>query len=77
MQRWEYLSLSVFAASPGTGMGIQWRESTGRAGHTTTEDEFIKSVVNQLGLERWELAGVAGSDRETNYRMFFKRPNPA
>lgn len=56
-----------------------WRDSMGREGQFEYLPGWGSSpgtLLNTLGEQGWELAGVAGSQGEQEYRLFLKRPKP-
>lgn len=72
MQRWEYLTLFVQDASWSDSLGRHGELAAARHVGVYTGDPTI--LLNELGMEGWELSGVAGRDGEGNHRLFFKRP---
>jgi hypothetical protein len=72
MQRWEYLTLFIESS--------RWSDSLGRAGTVPLGKNMgvragdPTALLNELGEQGWELAGVAGRDDNGVYRLFLKRP---
>ncbi len=68
MAKWEYLEVYVLPS------GV-WTDNTGRTGAPTRlYNGWVTSatLLNELGAEGWELAGVVPSDGA--YRLLLKRP---
>ena len=71
IKRWEYLEVDVHVES--------WSDSTGQSGRlpiAAAEPGKLPSVLpvlNELGSEGWELAGVCGTQSPMIYRMLLKR----
>ena len=75
MDRWDYLEVLVGDRA--------WVDSNGRWGELALLDvghgrwksfewESVAELLNELGGDGWELAGVANG--QNNHRLFFKRP---
>jgi hypothetical protein len=73
-QRWAYLEVYVF--------GDDWADSTGRTGtlpaaptpeHPQFRPHTLVPVLDALGAERWEVAGVVATNTN-NYHLILKRP---
>ena len=70
-RRWEYLEVDVHVET--------WSDSAGRRGRLTIADAgpgqlpSILSLLNGLGQEGWELAGVIGTQSPLIYRLLLKR----
>jgi hypothetical protein len=66
VQQWEYLEFKVDLEHR------QWR-----GGVNNSEGKLAgansQALLNELGAQGWELAGVGG-DTDFVYRLFFKRP---
>ncbi len=71
MRRWEYLELDVHVE--------HWSGSDGRSGRLPAVQvgagrlASVAPLLNELGAEGWELAGVAGSQSPLIFRLFLKR----
>jgi len=70
MQRWEYLTLTIYHKS--------WSDSAGRKGDLERPGD-VAPLLNKLGEQGWDLAGVLGSSYDSeawlcNFRLFLKRP---
>ena len=75
MQRWEYLEVQVHAQ--------RWLDSLGRRGELPRESVFedgspylysSAALLNELGEQGWELAGVAGSTGVDYHKLLLERP---
>lgn len=72
MQQWEYLTIFI--------KDTRWAESLGRSGslpyrlNMATGDPT--GLLNELGEQGWELAGVADRDGWDTNRLFLKRSRP-
>ena len=72
MAKWEYLQVAV--------SGSRWVDSTGRIGELPKvhSKNFLlnnaASLINELDAENWEVAGIAGSQTDVSYTLFFRRP---
>ena len=71
IRRWEYLEVDVHVET--------WSDSTGRSGRLPIDAATpgtlpsVLRVLNELGSEGWELAGVCGTQSPMIYRMLLKR----
>ncbi len=77
MQRWEYLEVQVFREN--------WVDSLGRRGELPRESVIeggsgypslysSAALLNELGEQGWELAGVAGGADVDSHKLLLKRP---
>jgi hypothetical protein len=70
MQRWEYLTIRIRYRT--------WTDDFGRTG--TIDDQMqdgsggLTGLLNELGEQGWELAGVGDRDVYDTGRLFLKRP---
>ena len=70
-RRWEYLEVDVHVET--------WSDSTGRSGRLPIAEAgpgqipSVVGVLNELGGEGWELAGVSNSQSPLIYRLLLKR----
>ena len=70
-RRWEYLEIDVHVET--------WSDKTGRSGRLPIAEAgpgqipSVLGVLNELGAEGWELAGVSNSQSPLIYRMILKR----
>ncbi len=70
-RRWEYLEVDVHVET--------WSDNTGRAGRLPIGEAgpgkipSVVGVLNELGGQGWELAGVSNSQSPMIYRMLLKR----
>ena len=70
-RRWEYLEVDVHVET--------WSDSAGRSGRMPIAESgpgqvpSVVGVLNQLGKEGWELAGVSNTQSPLIYRMLLKR----
>ncbi len=71
IRRWEYLEVDVHVET--------WSDSAGRSGRLPIAQAgpgqipSALPVLNQLGQEGWELAGVGNTQSPLIYRLIFKR----
>jgi hypothetical protein len=71
MQKWEYLTVYV--------SGDEWFDGHGKSGMLPKYSEKF-SVSNpmdtliSLGIDGWELSGVASGHNTASYQLFLKRP---
>jgi hypothetical protein len=65
MQSWEYLEATIDLDKK------SWKDSAGRA--RKVKKKSTVDILNELGGEGWELAGVAASGDDVS-RLYFKRP---
>jgi hypothetical protein len=72
MQRWEYTVLQVVPRVPIGGLepGVY----LGRMRRAGLEHLPVDDILNEVGNEGWELAGVLGSADVTTF--YLKRPRP-
>ena len=74
MQKWEYLEVCV---APGG-----WVDSMGRSGELAWQASQHASfasaaaLLNELGQQGWEVAGVAANAPQGYFTLLFKRPVP-
>jgi hypothetical protein len=77
MQKWEYIELRIF--------GPEWADSRGNSGKVapsaarhgyTGQWRSIAPILNELGAEGWEMAGIADDASPNAYTAFFKRLVP-
>ena len=70
-RRWEYLEVDVHVET--------WSDNTGRSGRLPIAEAgpgqipSVLGVLNELGGEGWELAGVSNSQSPLIYRLLLKR----
>ena len=70
-RRWEYLEVDVHVET--------WSDSAGRSGRLPIAEAgpgqvpSVVQVLNELGGEGWELAGVSNTQSPLIYRMLLKR----
>ena len=70
-RRWEYLEVDVHVET--------WSDNTGRSGRLPIAEAgpgqipSVVGVLNELGSEGWELAGVSNSQSPLIYRLLLKR----
>ena len=70
-RRWEYLEVDVHVET--------WSDSTGRSGRLPIAEAgpgqlpSVMAVLNELGHQGWELAGVSNTQSPLIYRMLLKR----
>ena len=70
-RRWEYLEVDVHVET--------WSDSTGRSGRLPIAEAgpgqvpSVVGVLNGLGDEGWELAGVSNTQSPLIYRLLLKR----
>ena len=70
-RRWEYLEVDVHVET--------WSDSTGRSGRLPIAEAgpgqipSVLGVLNELGGQGWELAGVSNSQSPLIYRLLLKR----
>ena len=70
-RRWEYLEVDVHVET--------WSDNTGRSGRLPIAEAgpgqipSVVGVLNELGGEGWELAGVSNSQSPLIYRLLLKR----
>ena len=71
VRRWEYLEVDIHVET--------WSDSTGRSGRLPIEKAgpgqvpSLLPLLNQLGQEGWELAGVSNTQSPLIYRLILKR----
>ena len=71
LRRWEYLEVDVHVET--------WSDSTGRSGRLPIAEAgpgqlpSVMGVLNELGHQGWELAGVSNTQSPLIYRMILKR----
>jgi hypothetical protein len=71
VRRWEYLEVDVHVET--------WSDSAGRSGRLPIAEAgpgqvpSVLPVLNALGQEGWELAGVSNTQSPLIYRLFMKR----
>lgn len=71
VRRWEYLEVDVHVET--------WSDSSGRSGRLPISEAGpgqiprTVAVLNELGDQGWELAGVSNSQSPLIYRMLLKR----
>ena len=71
VRRWEYLEVDVHVET--------WSDSSGRSGRLPIAESgpgqmpSVVGVLNELGSEGWELAGVSNTQSPLIYRMLLKR----
>ena len=71
VRRWDYLEVDVHVET--------WSDSAGRTGRLPIEQSgpgqlpSVLPVLNDLGSQGWELAGVSNSQSPLIYRIFLKR----
>ena len=65
MQVWEYLEATIDLDKK------SWKDSAGRA--RKVKKKATVDILNELGGEGWELAGVAALGDDVS-RLYFKRP---
>ena len=65
--KWEYLEITVSKYG--------WADSMGRKGSLVPREgaSYTADLLNGLGEQGWELAGVAGSEFIDTHRRFLKR----
>ena len=68
MQQWEYLEATVDLEKK------TWKDSAGR--ERRIRKRSTVDVLNELGEEGWELAGVSPLSGDTVSRLYFKRRRP-
>jgi hypothetical protein len=66
MQRWEYLTVEIRYNG--------WSDSLGRRGSLPVDSFQTGPLLNDLGEQGWELAGVADRNGHGVLRLFLKRP---
>ena len=70
-RRWEYLEVDVHVET--------WSDSAGHSGRLPIAESgpgqvpSVVGVLDQLGQEGWELAGVSNTQSPLIYRMLLKR----
>jgi hypothetical protein len=71
VRRWEYLQVDVHVET--------WTDSVGRSGRVAISEAepgqvpSVLGLLNELGSQGWELAGVSNTQSSLIYRMLFKR----
>ena len=71
LRRWEYLEVDVHVET--------WSDSSGRSGRLPIAEAgpgqipSVMGVLNELGHQGWELAGVCNTQSPLIYRMILKR----
>jgi len=71
VRRWEYLEVDVHVET--------WSDSAGHSGRLPIAEAgpgqipSVLPVLNQLGQEGWELAGVSNTQSPLIYRLLLKR----
>ncbi len=72
MQRWEYLTIGI--------TGTRWSDSLGRTGKMPNYSDPMWGdptvLLNELGEQGWELAGVYGVGGSSFSKLYLKRPRP-
>jgi hypothetical protein len=70
-RRWEYLEVDVHVET--------WSDNTGRSGRLPIAEAgpgqipSVVGVLNELGGQGWELAGVSNTQSPLIYRLLLKR----
>ena len=65
MQQWEYLQVAVHEH--------HWHDGRGRGGKLRAAGDS-QAALEDLGLEGWELVGIASGQFSSTYRLFLRRP---
>lgn len=69
MQRWEYMTISIRV--------LGWKDSLGRSGELPELRSNVgdpAGLLNELGEQGWELAGVDGGGTASFPTLYLKRP---
>lgn len=75
MQRWEYLEVQVHQEHWIDSLGRRGKLPSERAyGASYGETYFSGGLLNELGEQGWELAGVPSSMDQRDHKLLLKRP---